>query len=185
MCRLIFCLFVVLQVASAQDEGGRIVSPPEGAQFRSGKIDIRAIAPASAEVTLDGRAIDLTGPFPGVLHGATVVPDGEHVLTLTWPTGSSTVQFFVGEGAPQGYSEFRPHPPNPIECTKCHGISRRGRFRFIGGCFSCHSKESFARNHGHEAHILESCGLCHDAHGSTQPKLLVMSKELACKQCHN
>ena len=186
MRRLTVALLTVGLLASGQDDGPRIVSPPDRAHFLTGNIDIVAKAPEGAKLTLDARAVKALRPFPGVLHGATILPEGEHQLTLTWADGSETIGFFVGDSAPEGYAEFTRHPPNSmLQCARCHGLSRRGRFRFGGGCFNCHPSDGFETVHSHEPHVLESCGLCHDAHGSTSPKHLTMSKELACKQCHN
>ncbi len=186
MYRLIAVLVAVQLAALGQDEGTRIVSPPDKAHFLEGNIDIVAKAPEDAKLTMDSRTVQALRPFPSVLHAATILPDGEHELTLTWAEGSQTIGFYVGESAPAGYSEFSRHPPQSmLQCERCHGLSRRGRFRFSGGCFYCHLKDGFETAHSHEPHVLESCGLCHDAHGSTAAKHLVLSKELACKQCHN
>ena len=95
------------------------------------------------------------------------------------------IQFFVGPGAPATYKLYRVHPPAAVECTMCHGLSKRGRFRSSGGCFDCHQQPTFPRSHTHAPDVLVECGECHNAHGSTEKALLVLSRDKACKLCHN
>ena len=68
-------------------------------------------------------------------------------------------------------------------CTHCHSVSRRGRFRFGGGCRACRGEEQFIHTHSRHPHELASCGMCHEAHGSSDAKHLVLQPEQACKQC--
>jgi len=167
----------------AQDEG-RIMAPVEGAALDGGAVRIIATAPGG-RILLDGRAVTLEEPFPSVFHADVTPAPGEHVLELIWEAGRREVKFYVGPNPPPEFSPYREHPPVATDCTHCHGLSRRGRFRFSGGCFSCHDQESFSAKHTHPAGQLAQCGMCHNAHGSTAPKLLLYTKETACKLCHN
>ncbi len=166
------------------EPAGKIVRPANNAWFRGGVIDVVATAP-SGTLLLDGAAIEAEEPFPNVLHATIEATPGSHEVSLKWAGGEQTARIFIGASAPIGYEKFVSHPAPAIECESCHSLSRRGLFRFSGDCFGCHVKDAFAKVHGHEPHVLESCGRCHNAHGSTTDKHLVMAQELACKQCHN
>ncbi len=164
---------------------GKIVRPVDGAAIASGVVEIAATAPAGKQ-EFDGQPVDAEEPFPGVFHATVKPTPGEHTLALVWEGGREEVKFFVGNQAPAGFQPFVEHPPAAeIACTQCHGLSRRGRFRFTGGCFDCHQQEAFAKPHFHPSHELADCGMCHNAHGSTAKAHLTMPKTLACKQCHN
>jgi predicted CXXCH cytochrome family protein len=121
-----------------------------------------------------------------VLHVVAKVNPGIHTLTLSWEAGRKETHFFSGANPPAGFATFHQHPPlADVQCTQCHEINKRGRFRFKGGCFDCHQQEGFIKVHTHDAARLEQCGMCHNAHGSTVKALLVYPKETACKICHN
>ena len=110
------------------------------------------------------------------------------MLVLAWKDGQTAVRFFTGPNPPASFATFRQHPPQQdVKCTQCHELSQRGRFRFKGGtaCFGCHQPEGFAKVHTHTAEVLNECGLCHNAHGSTSKAHMLYAKEVACKQCHN
>ena len=170
---------------SAGNDVGKIMRPADGAALASGEVDIVASAPAG-KLELDGAPLAADEPFPNVFHAAAKAGPGKHTLALVWEGGRREVNFFVGENPPAEYKPFSQHPPRAgVGCTQCHGVSRRGRFRFKGGCFDCHQKEDFTKVHPHPAHMLQDCGMCHNAHGSTVKGHMIMAKELACKQCHN
>ena len=127
-------------------------------------------------------------PFPNVFHAKLKAPAGEHKLVLVSAEGSQEIRFYTGPQPPAGFVPFKQHPPVAgVECTQCHELTRRGRFHFKGGeaCLSCHQKETFAKVHSHTPEVLNECGLCHNAHGSTAKAHLLFPKETACKQCHN
>jgi len=107
---------------------------------------------------------------------------------LTWDGGSREIQFYCGPQAPAGFAAFHPHPPVAgVNCTTCHELTKRGRYHFKGGeaCLGCHQKETFTKVLTHNVDVLNQCGLCHNAHGSTVKAHLLFPKETACKQCHN
>ncbi len=175
-------LFAVGVLAAAERE--KIMRPVDGAALSSGEIDFIATA-VDGRLELDGKPVEALEPFPNVLHAPTVVEPGEHTLTLKWEGGSKQIRFFVGDNPPAGFKPYFKHPPVAgVECTQCHGVSRRGRFRFTGGCFDCHQQDKFSDSHPHPPHVLEQCGLCHNAHGSTAKALMLYPREVACKQCH-
>ncbi|MCB1022036.1 MAG: hypothetical protein H6509_06105 [Bryobacterales bacterium] len=163
--------------------------PVDGAAFASGPIDVAAKAPEGAHLELDGKAAEgaqVEQPFPGVLHAKLAAEPGEHVVALVWPGGRAQVRVFVGDNPPDGFKPFHTHPPpDGIDCAQCHGLSRRGRFRFQGDCFACHTDEQFTAKHPHAKHVLEQCGMCHNAHGSTADALQLYPRETACRQCHS
>jgi len=169
----------------AAEEAGKIMRPTDGAAMPLGAVDIVATAP-SGKMLLDGKAVDTEQPFPNVLHASVKVAAGVHSLELLWDGGKKEIRFFSGPGAPAGFATFRQHPPvAEVQCTQCHEVNKRGRFRFKGGCFDCHQQAGFAKIHTHDAARLEQCGMCHNAHGSTVKAHLLYSKETACKICHN
>ena len=176
---------LLCSVLPAAEEVGRIMRPAHKASFRSGSVDIIATAPEGV-LELDGARIAAEQPFPNVFHAKVDVKPGVHTLKLAWTGGQKEIQFSTGTDTPGGFEPFRPHPPTAdVACTQCHGLSRRGRFVFKGGCFDCHQETSFAKTHTHKSDVLAECGLCHNAHGSIVSKHLIHTKELACKQCHN
>ncbi|MFQ5929418.1 MAG: hypothetical protein ACE5MK_06950 [Acidobacteriota bacterium] len=170
--------------AAPEEEEGTIMRPEDGSALPLGEISIVAGGPGG-KLELDGQAINTEEPFPDVFHAKVTPSPGEHKLALVWQGGRREIRFFVGDNAPPEFRPFRKHPPIAVECTWCHGLSRRGRFRFKGGCFHCHHQETFADIHQHPPHILEQCGLCHNAHGSTVKAHLILQREKACKLCHN
>ena len=164
---------------------GVIVKPPDGAWLSGAEVQIIARG-ESAKILLDGNPLETKEPFPGVYAVIVELLPGAHRLRLESPAGTSEISFHSGNEPPDGTSKrYADHPPSQIACTHCHSVSRRGRFRFSGGCQSCHPKEPFIKTHSHEPHELASCGMCHDAHGSAAAQLLRLPKEQACKQCHN
>ncbi len=169
----------------ADDEAAKILRPANNSSYNSGPIDLVATAP-SGKLQLDGIVIEAERPFPDVLHAAVKAAPGMHSLVLAWEGGKKEVRFFVGQNPPAGFQPFHQHPPIPgVQCTQCHELNRRGRFVFKGGCFDCHQKDDFAKVHTHEPAVLERCGMCHNAHGSTVKAHLLYSKETACRICHN
>ncbi len=186
ICRLLpVAATLVGAVAAHSEDPGLIVKPRDGSWLQGAEIDIIAKAP-EGRLLLDGEPIDAEKPFPDVLHARVALESGGHALRLESPAGSREIQFQVG-GPPEGVDvdPYVDHPPLQTACTHCHSLSSRGRFRFSGGCQACHAKETFIQSHSHEPHELASCGMCHDAHGSSSAKLLVLSQDVACKQCHN
>ena len=174
----------VFGLLAQDDDPGKIMRPADKSAHSAGPIDIVATAP-SGKLELDGRPIEVAQPFPNVFHGVLKVAPGEHSLVLIWEGGRKEVRFFSGPNAPTGFAAFVQHPPIAgIQCTQCHELSARGRFRFKGGCFDCHKQETFAKAHTHPATMLQECGMCHNAHGSTVKSHLIHSKENSCKLCH-
>ncbi len=163
----------------------RIVKPSNGDWIPDGAIEV-IVSTAEGTLVLDGEPLEATAPFPGVLAARASLGPGLHVLALESDKGRLEVSFQTGEDAPVGdASPYAHHPPVSLACGHCHSVSRRGRFRFSGGCQSCHAEEAFIRVHSHPSHELASCGMCHDAHGSAEESLLAIPKEKACVQCHN
>ena len=160
--------------------------PADKAAYPAGaEVDVVATA-EGGRLELDGAPLEVEQPFENVFHGKVSPAAGEHTLALVWDGGRKEVTFWVGGNAPEGFAPFREHPPLAgIECTQCHGLSRRGRFRFNGDCFTCHVEDQFMEAHPHPVHQLEQCGLCHNAHGSTVDAHLLYPKETACRLCHS
>jgi predicted CXXCH cytochrome family protein len=180
-----FVLALLCSGLPAAEQAGRIMRPVDKAAFRSGPVEVIATAP-DGTLELDGARVAAAKPFPDVLHAKLDVAPGVHTLALVWQDGRTEIQIYSGNDVPAGFKPFRPHPPaSDVRCTQCHELSRRGRFVFKGGCFDCHDNAAFAKTHTHTAEVLEQCGLCHNAHGSTADRHLIHTKELACKQCHN
>ena len=182
--RAVVTVLAAVQASLAADPG-LIVKPPDGAWIRGEEVEIIAKA-AGGRLFVDGKPVEAAEPFPGVYHARVAVPAGRHAVRLESPGGLQEVVFHAGTiQAGQEVEPYTDHPPFQTACTHCHSVSRRGRFRFSGGCQTCHASEQFIRRHSHEPHELASCGMCHDAHGSSKTNLLVMPVEQACRQCHN
>ena len=182
---LLVALALAFTTASGVAEENAIVKPRDGAWVQGGVLEVIAKSP-DGQLLLDGEPLSADQPFPGVLHARVEIEPGRHMVRLASSEGHAEVIVHTGN-APAGdaVDPFVDHPPIQTECTLCHSISRRGRFRFSGGCQNCHAEQSFIETHSHQPHELASCGMCHDAHGSSAANLLLLSKEAACKQCHN
>jgi predicted CXXCH cytochrome family protein len=166
---------------------GRILRPLDKSALPSGDVDVVATAPGG-KLQLDGKPVPAEQPFPNVLHAQLKATPGEHKLALVWDGGQQEIRLYTGPQPPPGFSPFHQHPPVAgVDCTQCHELTKRGRFHFKGGeaCFTCHQQEAFAKPHSHTPEVLNECGLCHNAHGSTVKAHLLLPKEAACKQCHN
>lgn len=187
ICRWLtaFIAPIVLPLALSADGNVQIVKPVDGSWLSGNQVEIIAKA-VDGKLILDDAPVQAAEPFPGVFHARLEADPGPHTLRLEAEGETREIRFHVG-APPEGdeTEAYVDHPPAQIDCTHCHSVSRRGRFRFSGGCQTCHAKEQFIQTHSHEPHELTSCGMCHDAHGSNVAKLLVMPRERACKQCHN
>jgi predicted CXXCH cytochrome family protein len=171
--------------AAESEQAGRIVRPTDGSAFATGPIEAAATAPGG-RMELDGKPVEAETPFPDVLRATLDAEPGEHTLALIWEGGRAEARFWIGDGPPETYTAFRIHPPPAgADCALCHGLSRRGRFRFQGDCFACHTDAQFTAKHPHAKHVLEECGRCHNAHGSSAASHLSMPREDACRQCHS
>jgi len=160
------------------------MSPPDGAWFAKG--DVRVVARGErARIEFDGEAVEAEERFPGVWEARIATPlDGEHLVALIVGDERREARIAYGAEAPEGFEAFREHPGMQLECAQCHGVSRRGRFRFAGDCFQCHTDDQYTAKHPHPKHVLERCGDCHNPHGETAAALLSMPKETACQLCH-
>ena len=176
-------LLLTAGVSPAAD--GSIVKPRNGSWIPGSLLEVIAKA-SEARLFVDGELVQGEEPFPGVLHARIEVVPGRHVLRLASSDGVQEVVVHTGESPDGDAGEpYVDHPPVATECALCHSVSRRGRFRFSGGCQNCHAEQQFVQTHSHQSHELASCGMCHDAHGSSAAKLLLLPKEQTCKQCHN
>ena len=178
-------LLLASGVTAATDDAGKILRPADKSVLPAGPLRIIARAP-DGRLEMDGQPVASEKPFPDVLTASVNAKAGMHTLALIWTGGRTEITFSAGNDVPTGFAPFRPHPPGgDPQCTQCHGLSQRGRFVFRGGCFDCHAGDAFAKVHTHTAEVLNECGLCHNAHGSTVKSHLLFTKEIACKQCHN
>jgi predicted CXXCH cytochrome family protein len=179
---LCFCFWFALAQEVARP---RIMRPVDMALVPAGAVEIIAAA-EDGSLEIDGKPVDAERPFPGVLRARPELSDGPHKIAVAGRDGRSEIRIHAGAGAPADFRPFREHPPQTsVPCTQCHEVSRRGRFRFKGGCFDCHRQSEFAKVHTHVPDALSQCGMCHNAHGSSAKGHLTLSKEAACRLCHN
>ena len=150
--------------------------------------EVRIVArhDGKAEFLVDGKAIPAEAPHVGVMFATVKLAPGAHEIRLS---GGPAVRVHVGEGPPDGWRQFRMHPPGGVACTTCHAV-RNGEWAFakaslVGVCFACHDRAAFPKTHTHEPGIVPDCQICHSPHGSTTARHLKMSAESACKLCHN
>jgi predicted CXXCH cytochrome family protein len=173
------------RVSAADEEAGKIMRPVDGAAFAGNQVDIIATAP-SGKLQLDGQPLTAEEPFPNVFHTVIKVSSGAHTLSLLWEGEKKEIRFFAGGAPPAGFAPFHQHPPVVgVQCTQCHEVNSRGRFRSKSGCFDCHQRDGFSKIHTHTDAILSQCGTCHNAHGSTVKANLLFPKETACRMCHD
>lgn len=152
----------------------------------AGEVRIVARHDGKAEVLIDGKAVQVESPHAGVIFANVKLPPGAHEIALA---GGPSIRVHVGEGAPEGWQKFREHPPGGAACTACHA-ARNGEWAFakaslVGVCFACHDRTAFPTSHTHEPGIVPDCQMCHSPHGSTVSRHMKMSREAACKLCHN
>ena len=185
MNRLLLLLVPLGFSTAFAQEGGKIIRPLDGSVLPVGEIHVLATA-IEGRLEFDDKTVQVEEPFPNVFQTKLKASQGEHSLSLFWEGGNKQIRFWARENLPESFKKFVSHPPTEVECTLCHSLSRRGRFRFTAGsCFSCHVKGSFISSHWHAPHIFEQCGQCHNAHGSTTEDHLVLTRETACGLCHS
>lgn len=175
--------FALAAAAWAAGEA-KLMSPPDNAWFAEGPVRVVARG-EGARIEFDGDLLQAEERFPGVWEAQVEAPSaGEHTVALVVAGERLEAHIAYGPEKPQGYEAFRSHPGMALECAQCHGVSRRGRFRFNGDCFQCHTNDQYSAKHPHPKHVLERCGDCHNPHGETATALLSMPKETACRLCH-
>jgi predicted CXXCH cytochrome family protein len=114
---------------------------------------------------------------------------GKRARRLT--VGSEQRTVFIGERGPAGWYQARAHGPVPSEpgrhrCSGCHEMAdgKLGPAPTPRACETCHSDVAVQTIHRHVTPPLARCGLCHDPHGATRPKLLTDAREKLCTRCH-
>jgi predicted CXXCH cytochrome family protein len=168
---------------AAQEPEARIFSPSDESVVAG---EVRIIASGHGRLLLDGKPVESQSPAAGVRHASARVEPGAHEVSIE---GGPAVRFHTGGGAPRDWKPFRAHPPGGAACETCHavknGVWTFARASLVGVCFACHNREQFPKTHTHEPGIIPDCQLCHSPHGSTAAAHMKLTKELACKQCHN
>jgi predicted CXXCH cytochrome family protein len=164
-----------------------IYTPPPDSAFIEGPVPVIAAA-SQAKLILDGEPVPAAVPAPGVVFAQLKPKPGLHELALETPQGRKVLRIHVGPAPPPGFPLFRPHPAT-ASCDNCHALKDGEwswkRASLVSICFDCHSRETFPKSHTHVPAVLADCQICHNPHGSTAPAHLTLSKEKACKQCHN
>ncbi|MFQ5664009.1 MAG: DmsE family decaheme c-type cytochrome [Terriglobia bacterium] len=80
-----------------------------------------------------------------------------------------------------------------LSCTDCHqqhgGFERRQLRTSTGGdfaCYECHADKQGPFVFEHPPVKVEGCAICHDVHGSVNPRLLKRSEvRFLCLECHS
>lgn len=164
-----------------------IHSPPPDSAFTEGPVHFIAAA-SQAKLLLDGQPAPASVPAPGVLFAELTPKPGLHELALETSEGRKALRIYVGPAPPPGFAVFRPHPAT-ASCNNCHAVKDGEwswkRASLVSICFDCHNRETFPKSHTHVPSVLADCQICHNPHGSTVPAHLTLSKDKACKQCHN
>jgi len=150
--------------------------------------ELRVVArhDGKAEILIDGKTAPAESPHAGVVFATVKLAPGAHEIALP---GGPSIRVHVGGGAPAAWRKFEPHPPGGATCTTCHAV-RNGEWAFVkpslvGVCFACHDRGAFPKSHTHEPGVIPDCQICHSPHGSTARRHLKMSRDAACKLCHN
>ncbi|MDQ1470735.1 MAG: hypothetical protein QOJ99_2215 [Bryobacterales bacterium] len=84
-------------------------------------------------------------------------------------------------------------PENQMTCVDCHnphGSLRQPMLQASGvnepGCYKCHADKRGPFTFEHAPVRYEGCGTCHEAHGSTNPRMLTRHEvRLTCLECHS
>lgn len=77
-----------------------------------------------------------------------------------------------------------------VDCESCHRIHRsEGDALLVRSttnqtCYQCHAEKRGPVVWEH-APVVEDCALCHDAHGSNHPGMLVQRTPFLCQACHS
>jgi len=172
-----------------QPEGPRILRPADDSVLEPGPVSLIARTDGKGKLVLDGETLAARQPAAGVLTADLAPSPGRHELVLTVGGRTHRIQFQIGTdpAPPADWKLYRAHPPS-ASCDTCHGVT--GAVWTIkgeapaSGCLSCHDAVSFQTFHTHASEELQDCGLCHDPHGSTAKRRLIMPKAVACRQCH-
>ena len=147
-----------------------------GMRFSPAWIAVREIAPGSHELALGPLHVRFRALSPHAVDKAT-----SDALRAT-----STTLYVAHPKAMVGM----------VTCTGCHTLNRESqppRFEDMTTfspppmpdiCFRCHDQAKFLPTHAHRVEHLAFCQLCHDPHGSNRAKLMKLSREEACKKCH-
>lgn len=186
---LLACALLALCGFARQEESPRILRPVDGCILEAGSISVIAKAAGNGELRLDGKTVRATRPAAGVLTAVLELSPGKHELVLVSDGGEQRIRFQTGANPapPPDWKPYRIHPP-AADCDACHAV-RDGAWNLIGevagpGCLTCHDSTSFADVHTHSPGEMDDCALCHDPHGSTAKRHLIMPKTFACTQCH-
>lgn len=169
--------------------GMRLLAPPDGAVLgRTPVMLIGTGAAAGIEVTITGSSAVATvgGKLSGKAFTAEVqLTPGENVVLVK--SGQESVRAtytLVPQNPPP--SAFSYHPPVADgDCKACHpqGVGRTSPVSEVKLCGACHDpKTQGKRLHGPLG--TGQCSICHDPHGSANPKYLVMNVRALCVQCH-
>ena len=83
-------------------------------------------------------------------------------------------------------------PEGAMSCVDCHnphGSIRRAMAQSFGsnepGCLKCHGDKRGPFTFEHAVVRFEGCGVCHEAHGSANPRMLIRQEvRLVCLECH-
>ena len=164
----------------------RVLSPPSGAVLAASPMTlIGSGAGTSIDVMVNGK------PFGGAkqsgkafLASIDLVPGENMVLVRSGEESVRLAFVFAPKGAPAGV--FRYHPPVADgDCKACHpqGVGRTFPVSEAKLCNSCHEPKTGGR-YLHGPLGTGQCSICHDPHGSANPKQLVQSVRALCVQCH-
>lgn len=187
--RLVLSLALVALMCFADDAPQpAFLRPLDQTVLPAGPLAVVARTAGKAELRLDGKPVTVTQAAPNVLTATVNPAPGRHEMAM----GPQKVQFFVrtaanAASAPQGWGEFKTHPP-AATCETCHAV-KEGLWSFkseilADSCFGCHNAKQFPALHSHTSEVLGECQMCHSPHGSAVKGHLKMKRELACKQCH-
>lgn len=182
-------LALCLAAAPAARAELRVLAPPDGAVLAGTPVTILGSgAEAAIEITVTTAHGVQTGggKISGKAFTAEVkLAPGENTILVKSGEQRQRVVYTLAPGDPST-RYFQYHPPVAEgDCKACHpqGVGRTSPVSEAKLCHVCHEPKTGAKVlHGPLGAGI--CSTCHDPHGSSNPKFLVMSVRSLCVQCH-
>jgi predicted CXXCH cytochrome family protein len=147
---------------------------------------------ARIQIPGEGERADSTGceacHGPGSLH---VDAGGDKKLIVSGKDPNACFQCHLDKQAEFSLPHHHPVKEGKMDCTACHNPHGEDILttktmpvaRVNDTCAQCHREQSRPHVFEHEA-MREGCEVCHNVHGSINPKMLTERDNNLCLKCH-